>query len=134
MPVNSDALEVPLEHTPNLTHLCIPFFDLRMTESALNFTGLDYILMQPHLRMVVLTLNPRYWRFEELSLKEWALRAMRRDERLYVVAATRDDATRDWDVPRRDWEDEAIGALSVWDKAVQVRQKLMARLSRSLET
>ena len=134
MPNKSDTTVVPLEYTPNLTHLCIPFFDLRMAESASNFTGLDYILMQPHLRMVVLTLNPRYWRFEELSLKGWALRAMSRDERLYVVAATRDDATRDWDAPRRDWEDEAIGALSVWDKAVQVRQKLMARLSRTLET
>ncbi|THH08046.1 hypothetical protein EW145_g2991 [Phellinidium pouzarii] len=81
--------------------------------------------------MVVLTLNPRYWRFEELSLKGWAVRAMARDERLYVVAATRDDATRDWDAPRRDWEDEAHGGLSVWDKAIQVRHKFLARLSRN---
>ena len=49
--------------------------------------------------MVVLTLNPRYWRFDELSLKGWAVRAMARDPRLYVIAATRDDATKDWDVP-----------------------------------
>lgn len=81
--------------------------------------------------MVVLTLNPRYWRFEELSLKGWAVRAMARDERLYVVAATRDDATRDWDAPRRDWEDEANGGLSVWEKAIQVRRKFLARLSRN---
>ncbi|KAL5508589.1 hypothetical protein ACEPAH_6208 [Sanghuangporus vaninii] len=142
---------IPLEYTPNLTHLCIPFFDLRISPSSLHsssltnpsptgsaatssFTGLDYILAQPSLKMVVLTLNPRYWRFDELSLKGWAVRAMARDPRLYVVAATRDDATRDWDVPRRDWEDEAYGGMSVWDKAVCVRRKFLTRLSRTWET
>lgn len=84
--------------------------------------------------MVVLTLNPRYWRFDELSLKGWAVRAMARDSRLYVVAATRDDATRDWDVPRRDWEDEACGGMSVWDKAICVRRKFLTRLSRTWES
>ncbi|KAH8115775.1 hypothetical protein DFH11DRAFT_1587061 [Phellopilus nigrolimitatus] len=122
---------IPLEYTPSLTHLCLPFFDLRVAEGAAAFSGLDYILAQPHLRMVVLTLNPRYWRFDEMSLKGWAVRAMARDERLYVVAATRDDATRDWDAPRRDWEDEAHGGPSVWDKAIQVRRKFLARLSRN---
>ncbi|EJD00798.1 uncharacterized protein FOMMEDRAFT_169051 [Fomitiporia mediterranea MF3/22] len=134
---------IPLEYTPNLTHLCLPFFDLRITSTSFqstsptgsaatsSFTGLDYILAQPSLQMVVLTLNPRYWRFDELSLKGWAVRAMARDPRLYVVAATRDDATRDWDVPKRDWEDEAGGGMSVWDKAVCVRRKFLTRLSRT---
>ena len=124
---------VPFEFTPNLTHLCLPFFDLRVSEleDASSFAGLDFILARPQLRMVVLTLNPRYWKFEDLTLKGWAVRAMARDPRLYIVAATREDATRDWDVPRRDWEDEASGGLSVWDKAIQIRKKFLTRLSRT---
>lgn len=127
---------IPLEYTPNLTHLCIPFFDLHLLSmdgqsNGTEFNALDYILLQPHLRMVVLTLNPRYWRFEHQTLKSWAILAMRKDERLYVVASTRQDATRDWEDARRDWENEASGGDSIWDKAVQVRCKLLARLSRT---
>ncbi|KLO17479.1 hypothetical protein SCHPADRAFT_821346 [Schizopora paradoxa] len=123
---------IPLEYIPSLTHLCIPFFDLRPAHGE-EFIGLDYILAQPHLKMVVLTLNPRYWRFEDMSLKAWACLAMARDERLYVVASTRVDATRDWDDPRRDWEAEVTGGVSIWEKAVQVRRKFLTRLSRSVQ-
>lgn len=123
---------IPLEYTPNLTHLCLPYFDLRAaTTEGTEFSGLEYILSMPHLQMVVLTLNPRYWRFDEMSLKAWAIHAMAKDERLYVVASTRLDATRDWEDPRRDWENEALGGISIWDKAVQVRNKFIARLSRN---
>ena len=100
--------------------------------------------------MLVLTLNPRYWRFDERSLKGWALGAMARDARLYVIAETREDATRDWECARRDWEDEArvthmrekgndaqrgmreaeeMGG--VWAKAVEVRRKFLTRASKS---
>lgn len=124
---------IPLEHTPNLTHLCIPYFDLRAAASSeqTEFCGLEYILSMPHLQMVVLTLNPRYWRFDEMCLKGWAIHAMAKDERLYVVASTRLDATCDWEDARRDWENEATGGISIWDKAIQVRNKFIARLSRN---
>lgn len=126
---------IPFDFTPNLTHICLPLFDLRSSEpeaeDVSSFARLDFILARPQLRMVVLTLNPRYWKFDDLTLKGWAVRAMARDPRLYVVVATRDDGTRDWDVPRRDWENEASGGLSVWDQAIQIRKKFLTRLSRT---
>ena len=162
---------VPLEFTPSLTHLCLPFFDLRTDEGPLQltpnnvnaptpspFAPLDPLLSSPaipHLQMLVLTLNPRYWRFDERSLKGWALGAMARDARLYVIAETREDATRDWECARRDWEDEARvthmrekrygGAQrgvreweaeemgGVWAKAVEVRRKFLTRASKTFD-
>lgn len=169
---------VPLEYTPSLTHLCLPFFDIRTDEPLVAavaaaepshvttspFSSLDHILTSPyipHLKMLVLTLNPHYWRFEERTLKGWALSAMSRDVRVYVIAETREDATRDWECARRDWEDEAkakdisrrnenanakrgggrhggVGGIGeevemggVWAKAVEVRRKFLTRASKS---
>lgn len=121
---------IPLEHTPNLTHLCIPFFDLRATE-RMECSGLDVILQFQNLKMVVLTLNRGYWRFAEVPFNEWARMAMEKDERLYTVVSRREDATRDWDDARKDWESEARGEESIWDRALKVREKLLARSSNT---
>ena len=123
---------IPLDCTPRLTHLCVPYFDLRPNDVP-DFANLDPLLEFKQLQMIVITLNPKYWRFEEKTLKEWACHAMSKDTRLYVVASTRQDATKDWDDPRRDWEAEASGGLSIWKKAVQVRKKFLQRLSRTFE-
>lgn len=83
---------------------------------------------------------------------------MARDPRLYVIAETREDATRDWECARRDWEEEARelneqrnasgcgnatryassrgkrrgdGAGGVWEKAIEVRRKFLERASKS---
>ena len=57
---------------------------------------------------------------------------MERDPRLHAVVSVREDATRDWDDARRDWEAEAHGgpgAESIWEKAVKIRRKFLARAS-----
>jgi hypothetical protein len=123
---------IPLEYTPRLTHLCVPYFDLRPNDVP-DFANLDSVLEFKQLQMIVITLNPKYWRFEEKTLKEWAIHAMAKDTRLFVVASTRQDATKDWDDPRRDWEAEASGGTSIWKKAVQVRRKFLQRLSRTFD-
>ncbi|TDL29054.1 hypothetical protein BD410DRAFT_779337 [Rickenella mellea] len=119
---------IPLINMPNLTHLCLPFFDFRTNDgSGSEFSGLDPILEFTNLKLIVLTLNPRYWRFEAMSLKRWAILAMEKDDRLHVVASIRVDATKDWEDAKKDWESEARGGESIWDKAIAVRKKFMSR-------
>ncbi|KAF8876153.1 hypothetical protein BD779DRAFT_1475756 [Infundibulicybe gibba] len=110
------SVEMQLKQMPRLTHFAAPWMDT--TEE--NRQRLLDVVANTSVRVFVLVMPVYLDKGEHRTIEEWVCKARKEEPRIYAVRPLYSEA-------EMEWEAEARGGATIWERAVEYTQMLMAR-------